>query len=312
MANEKVISSKALIDKFRQALNDQWGYIWGAAGVLWTAAKQKQKVNYMVANYGSGWKTDSAAKKDKYYGSAYYGSKWIDHYVADCSGLFAWAFRQLGGAIAHGSNSIYDRYCSSKGKLSGGARTNGKGLIPGTAVFTGTDKQKPHIGLYVGDGKVIEASGAKVGVIESKITDSKWKYWGELKGVDYSGETPEPAPAPEPEPAKRPIIRKGNRSQYVTELQTDLDKLGYNLGICGIDGDFGTATERAVKEFQRDHGLSQDGICGPKTWAALQEAVDKLKPEPAEERWTVTIPGLTREQAEELCKAWKDATSKKE
>ena len=312
MANEKVISSKALIDKFRQALNDQWGYIWGAAGVLWTAAKQKQKVNYMVANYGSGWKTDSAAKKDKYYGSAYYGSKWIDHYVADCSGLFAWAFRQLGGAIAHGSNSIYDRYCSSKGKLSGGARTDGKGLIPGTAVFTGTDKQKPHIGLYVGDGKVIEASGAKVGVIESKITDNKWKYWGELKGVDYSGETPEPAPAPEPEPAKRPIIRKGNRSQYVTELQTDLDKLGYNLGICGIDGDFGTATERAVKEFQRDHGLSQDGICGPKTWAALQEAVDKLKPEPAEERWTVTIPGLTREQAEELCKAWKDATSKKE
>lgn len=306
-----MINAGDLIGKFREALADHWGYIWGAAGIMWTSAKQKQKVNYMVSQYGNGWKSDSAAKKNRYYGSAYYGGQWVGHMVADCSGLFAWAFKQLGGSIAHGSNSIFDRYCSSKGKLSGGKRTDGNALRPGTAVFTGTDSQKPHIGLYVGDGKVIEASGAKVGVIESKITDSKWKYWGELKGVNYSVETTEPAPDQEPVPAKLPTIRKGNKGAVVKQLQTMLDRLGYSLGICGIDGDYGVATEKAVKEFQGDHQLTQDGICGPKTWAALQEAVGGLEEKPAEESWTVTITGLTKEQADGLCRTWKNATSKK-
>ena len=59
--------------------------------------------------------------------------------------------------------------------------------------------------------------------------------------------------------------------------------------------------------------IQQDGICGPKTWAALQAAVDKIGQAPAEDdRYTVTITGLTKEQAEEVCKAWKNATVKKE
>ena len=81
------------------------------------------------------------------------------------------------------------------------------------------------------------------------------------------------------------------------------EQLGYSLGICGIDGDFGTATEKAVKEFQRDAGLTQDGICGPKTWAALKAAVDKISGKPAEEpekRYTVTISGLTDAKAKEI------------
>ena len=41
MANEKVISTQALIDKFKEALADKWGYIWGTAGTMWTSAKQK-------------------------------------------------------------------------------------------------------------------------------------------------------------------------------------------------------------------------------------------------------------------------------
>lgn len=181
-----MIEAQALVDKFRYALNDKWGYIWGAAGIMWTKAKQDQKVSYMVSKYGSGWKTSKEAKDDNYYGSAYYGDKWIGHYVADCSGLFSWAFKELGGSIAHGSNSIWDRYCASKGKLSGGRRTDGQELLPGTAVFTGTDSSKPHIGLYVG-GTVIEASGSKVGVITTDIGNSKWKYWGQLKDVNYNG-----------------------------------------------------------------------------------------------------------------------------
>jgi hypothetical protein len=87
----------------------------------------------------------------------------------------------------HGSNTMWDRYCTSKGKLSNGKRTDGKELKPGTAVFVlkGTSNRS-HVGLYIGNGKVIEASGTQAGVTMTDITNKKWCEWGELKGVDYS------------------------------------------------------------------------------------------------------------------------------
>lgn len=296
-ANDKLITTQALIEKFQEAIDDHWGYIWGTAGVLWTAAKQEALEKTTDADREMGRK---------------YGAKWIGHKVADCSGLFSWAFKQLGGYMYHGSNTMWDKYCTSQGELSGGKRTDGQELKPGTAVFTHnkTTKKRGHVGLYIGGGWVIEAQGTKAGVVKSRITLAKWVEWGELKGVDYEGAAPDPQPAPEPEEAKLLTLRKGNRNIYVKQMQTILDRLGYNLGICGIDGDFGTATEKAVKEFQRDNGLTQDGICGPKTWAALQAAEKKLEGRTAEESWTVTIPNLTREQAEELCQKWKQATLK--
>ena len=305
MANDKVISTSALIEKFKKALADKWGYIWGTAGEKWTAAKQ--------ANLE---KTTDADREN----SRKYGSKWIGHMVADCSGLFSWAFKQLGGYMYHGSDTMYRKYCTAKGELKSGKRTDGQGLKPGTAVFVWKDSKGKytHVGLYIGGVMVIEAKGAQAGVTTSKITDSKWTNWGELKNVDYTGIAPEPAPEPEPTPVKKPTIKKGNRNVYVKEMQTMLQDLGYNLGICGVDGDFGTATEKALKEFQRDHdgpdgkALAIDGICGPATWWALQEALGENEQKPAEERYTVTITGLTKEQAEEVCRTWSGATMTKQ
>ena len=245
-----------------------------------------------------------------------YGKKWIGHKVADCSGLFSWAFKQLGGYMYHGSDTMFRKYCTKTGELRNG-RPAGGGILPvGVAVFTyNKDKKKyGHVGLYIGGGYVIEARGAYYGVVMTKIESRPWVNWGELKGVDYSNETPapEPTPEPQPEPVKKPTIRKGNRNVYVKELQTGLDKLGYSLGICGIDGDFGTATEKAVREFQRDHGLEQDGICGTKTWAALQEAMAKLNTKPAEKKYSVTIRGLDLTQAEAIAKNYPGAEIKEE
>ena len=64
-------------------------------------------------------------------------------------------------------------------------------------------------------------------------------------------------------------LRKGRKGEDVRQMQEALIKLGYDLGKCGADGDFGAATYNAVRAFQKAKGLTVDGIAGPKTLGAL-------------------------------------------
>ena len=250
-----MIKAEALIAKFRQALEEKWGYIWGTAGEKWTAEKQKELEKTTDANRAQGRQ---------------YGSKWIGHRVADCSGLFSWAFRQLGGSIYHGSDTMYRKYCVNKGELSKGKRTDRGTLKPGTAVFVWNGSNYSHVGLYAGNGIVIEAMSTLKGVTTTKVTAGKWTHWGEVTGVDYAGDNAElRMQNAELNAENRLTIRKGCKGETVAEMQGVLERLGYDLGSCGVDGDFGRMTEKAVKAFQKDHGLTVDGICGPKTWKEL-------------------------------------------
>ena len=295
-----MIKADALIAKFQQALDDQYGYIWGKTHEMWSKAKQ----DAYVRDYHDD--PDRAQ-------SCEYGGKWAGHYVTDCSGIFTWAFRELGGTMYHGSNTMWLSWCVSKGNLRAGKRTDGQTLKPGTAVFTYNSNtgKRGHVGLYIGDGWVIEAQGSKAGVIRSKVTLSKWVEWGELKGVDYS-QTPQNAQKPasdaqadKPSTGTLPTLKRGSKGEYVTLLQTKLINQGYDLGSYGADGDFGKDTEKAVKAFQRDHGLEVDGVVGKQTWAALDKSV------PAK-LYTVTIPHLTEDQAKAVQAQYKGAEIEKE
>jgi g-D-glutamyl-meso-diaminopimelate peptidase len=62
-------------------------------------------------------------------------------------------------------------------------------------------------------------------------------------------------------------LRRGQQGPMVEFLQKALIRAGYNPGE--IDGQFGTKTESAVRNFQRNKGLTPDGIVGQNTWAAL-------------------------------------------
>lgn len=70
-------------------------------------------------------------------------------------------------------------------------------------------------------------------------------------------------------------LRYGHAGMAVQTLQERLIRLGYDLGKWGADGDFGDCTDLAVKQFQRDHGLEADGIVGPVTMAAIEDALEK-------------------------------------
>ena len=65
------------------------------------------------------------------------------------------------------------------------------------------------------------------------------------------------------------VLRKGAKGDNVKALQILLIGRGYGCGSYGADGDFGNATYNAVKAYQKDKGLSVDGVCGPKTWNKL-------------------------------------------
>lgn len=69
------------------------------------------------------------------------------------------------------------------------------------------------------------------------------------------------------------VLRKGASGDNVKAMQLLLIGYGYKMQnngkIYGADGSFGTATDNAVRAFQKAKGLSVDGICGPKTWEKL-------------------------------------------
>ena len=80
----------------------------------------------------------------------------------------------------------------------------------------------------------------------------------------YDTHTEEPKPT---EPKNYPTLKKGSKNEYVRAWQTFLNLNGYDCGM--NDGIFGAKTEKAVKAWQKNHGLKADGIIGPNTWATL-------------------------------------------
>ena len=65
-------------------------------------------------------------------------------------------------------------------------------------------------------------------------------------------------------------LKLGSRGQDVVELQTKLNYVGFNVGKA--DGIFGLMTKQSVINFQRAYRLAVDGIVGPNTVKALNQA----------------------------------------
>ncbi|MCA1672141.1 MAG: peptidoglycan-binding protein [Actinobacteria bacterium] len=64
-------------------------------------------------------------------------------------------------------------------------------------------------------------------------------------------------------------LQEGSNGAAVKAVQVILSRI---VSPLDVDGIFGPNTEAAVKGFQADNGLQQDGIIGPQTWRALTNA----------------------------------------
>lgn len=67
-------------------------------------------------------------------------------------------------------------------------------------------------------------------------------------------------------------LKPGEKGAEVAKLQRALQRAGYSPGT--IDGAYGSATTAAVTRFQQAQNLTADGVAGPKTLAALRNALE--------------------------------------
>lgn len=140
-----------------------------------------------------------------------------------------------------------------------------------------------HVGVVVTEGggefKVVEGNAdinrdGKDGVeIRTMKVNGK-----NLRGFIAPKYDPEPTeevrPKEEvPEPCDYQLgmyyLRRGDEGAAVEALQILLIGRGYGCGRWGADGEFGSATEGAVKAAQHDAGIEEDGVAGPDTFSYL-------------------------------------------
>lgn len=76
------------------------------------------------------------------------------------------------------------------------------------------------------------------------------------------------------------VLKYGMKNEAVRIMQTYLSDVGYDLGPDGKDGDFGKDTLKALKAFQADSGLDDDGEYGELSHAALMAKIDALNDVP--------------------------------
>ena len=142
-----------------------YGYVYGAKGQMYSEAEAKRMAK-------------SGSKSEYYYLTTC--KRWFGHNVVDCSGL---VYLSLGKKNMRRADGYMDS-CKVQGDI--------KSIPEKTGLIVW---KKGHIGIYIGNGKVIESRGVAYGVVITNLKDRPWTKYGELPDIEY-GTAPQPAPKP--------------------------------------------------------------------------------------------------------------------
>lgn len=153
-----------------------WGYVWGTYGRVLTRSLFEMKLEQYPEDVGG---------YQEYIADNYIGKR-----TADCVGLikgYSWYDPQtesfgyaVNGMPDLSANQIYE-FASEKGSIDTIPE------IPGLLVW-----MDGHVGIYIGNGEVIEAMGTHYGVVRTQLSRRGWKAWAKVPGITYIEESEEP------------------------------------------------------------------------------------------------------------------------
>ena len=192
----------------------------------------------------------------------------------DCSSLVISAFEEAGVKVKEAGATYTGNMLSAFKRCGFEAIPYEKGMVlkKGDVLLN----KKHHTVLYIGDGKIVQASiNEKGGIYNGKDGDQTGKeiavgnFYEYSKGCDYVLRYPEEEIKQED---KKVIItltelKLGSRGPEVKSLQILLYANGYNCGTA--DGVFGSRTDAALRNLQKARGLKVDGICGKCSWTSI-------------------------------------------
>ena len=151
------------------AYESGWGYVWGTFGSVLTEGLFQAKLDQYpdgVGNY-----------------EEFIRNNWVGKRTTDCCGLikgYGWLDPET-MSINYGTNGMPDLGANQmyyNASESGTIDTIPE--IPGLAVW-----HDGHIGVYIGNGYVIEAMGTKYGVVKTQLEGRGWTHWLKVEYINY-------------------------------------------------------------------------------------------------------------------------------
>ena len=153
----------------KEAYSDDWGYVWGTYGTVLTQKGFESLCEADPTHVG------------KY--EEFIQENWIGRRTADCVGLikaYMWYNPDIQD-IQYGYNSYEDCGANAMYKAS----TESGPIeempdIPGLGVW-----KHGHVGVYVGDGIIVQAMGTKYGLVKTYVEYSTFTNWFKIPGIIY-------------------------------------------------------------------------------------------------------------------------------
>ena len=162
-------NAQDLVAYVLHAWQSGWGYVWGTYGQVLTPALLDHKLRQYPEGVGQ-------------YASVI-RERWLGGRTADCIGLikgYGWLDPDT-LTIGYGTNGMPDIGADAMyqaASVKGGMDTMPD--TPGLAVW-----KSGHIGVYIGNGEVIEAMGTNYGVVRTDLTERNWTAWLEIPYIQY-------------------------------------------------------------------------------------------------------------------------------